>query len=134
MVTNNNLEISKVASEFERWGWTFCSAKISTKFEFLRVLFVVLNGAAVDVNKNLVKILAEQDVRPRHLASDATLAILNSSMNWPLRNSIYVQEINVIRSDYCWKWPIFRGNFCANPPPISANQSMLNEAMHWLSV
>ena len=40
---------------------------------FVGFLLVALNGAAVDVNNNFVKILVEQNVRPHLSASDATL-------------------------------------------------------------
>ena len=49
----------------------FC--KNFDRFEFSRVLLVSLNCAAVNINKNSVKILTEQNVRPHLSASDATL-------------------------------------------------------------
>ena len=53
----------------------FVLPKFRLNSNFRGFCWVVLNGAAVDVNKNLVKILVEQNVRPHLSASDATLTI-----------------------------------------------------------
>ena len=81
-----------------------------TKFEFSRVLLVALNGAAVNENKNLVKILAEQNVRPHLSASDATLVTvvlisifrLNPLITPPVEKSpmmtLTLQEVLIVGS------------------------------------
>ena len=65
--------VTKVASEAERWGRTFSSAKILTKFLFTSTVAPLSTTNKTRESSNLIKILAEQNVRPHLSNSDATL-------------------------------------------------------------
>ena len=86
---------SKVSSEFERWGRTFCSAKILTKFLFTMTAAPLSVTKKTRENLNLVKILAEQYVRAHLSNSDATLRKVNFM-------SIFFYRVNKIAINYIW--------------------------------